>query len=97
LAEAGNLIFGVEENLEMIQASARLGADEAVLFVSDGLIEATNLKGSQYGIERLEGFVTSRGALTASDLVESIVAKIRQYTEYVDQGDDQTVLAFRVK
>jgi sigma-B regulation protein RsbU (phosphoserine phosphatase) len=97
LAEAGNLIFGVEEDLEMIQATATLVADEAVLFVSDGLIEATNLEGAQYGMERLENFVTSRGALTAGDLVESIVTEIRQYTVHVDQGDDQTLLAFRVK
>jgi sigma-B regulation protein RsbU (phosphoserine phosphatase) len=69
----------------------------SLLMYSDGLTEAHNLAGDQYGEERLMDVYSSLAGLNSRPLVESLVQDVHTYTETDINEDDVTVLAVKRK
>src|SRR5215216_2665486 len=81
--------MGYEEN------EIELGADEGVLFYSDGLVEAHNPKGEMFGFPRLRALVAEHGAEERSlgnFLLEELYSFVGDGWE---QEDDITLLTLR--
>ena len=71
-----------------------LDADEAVLFYSDGLVEAHDPKGEMFGFPRLRALVAERGIEEA--LVDFLLDELYSFTgESWEQEDDITLLTLR--
>ena len=80
--------MGYEEN------EIELGADEGVLFYSDGLVEAHDPKGEMFGFPRLRRLVAARGK--ERSLVELLMEDLYSFTgEDWEQEDDITLLTLR--
>jgi serine phosphatase RsbU (regulator of sigma subunit) len=80
--------MGYEEN------EIELGADEGVLFYSDGLVEAHDPKGEMFGFPRLRRLVAAHGK--ERSLVELLMEDLHSFTgEDWEQEDDITLLTLR--
>lgn len=97
LSDARNLLLGVEDEIHVVQSRLHLKPGDAVLFVSDGLVEAVNDEGQRYGTDEFEAFLRAGNADSARKLVETVVTEIASFAVGTEPNDDRTVLAFRIK
>jgi sigma-B regulation protein RsbU (phosphoserine phosphatase) len=97
LNKARNMILGVMEDIDIITSHDILNQGDIVLLASDGVIESQDVDGDNYGIEQFEKFLKSRQDNSAEELVNSIIEEIECYSKDAEQGDDRTILAFRIK
>lgn len=70
---------------------------DLLLLYTDGVTEAMNVRGDEYGDERLIAFTRSvaRTSATSLDVVNSLLADVRLFAGRAQQHDDITVVAIR--
>jgi len=87
--------IGITPELEAGEARVQLHSGDMLIMVSDGIIEARDAKGNEYGMNRLSRRIrTARGS--ADDVVKAILADIDSHTQNQPQGDDMTILAMSI-
>jgi serine phosphatase RsbU (regulator of sigma subunit) len=87
--------IGVMPELEAGEARVQLHTGDMLLLVSDGIIEARDARGFEYGLNRLSRRVrTARGS--AEDVIKAILQDIDSHTATGAQGDDMTILAMAI-
>ena len=57
---------------------------------TDGIVEAGNSRGEEFGEERLGALLQETAHLTPKETVDRIIATVQQWS--VSQGDDLTVI-----
>lgn len=97
LSHARTLVIGIKENIEIKASRLTLKPGDAVLFVSDGIVENTDLDGRQYGTGKFEAFLKTQRGIAVKELVGSIVNEMAAFSESAEPSDDRTVLAFQIK
>jgi serine phosphatase RsbU (regulator of sigma subunit) len=68
---------------------------DVFLFVTDGVTEARNEEGEEYGEERLVGLLQQEGRRTATEIRDALSAALRDFVGKADQHDDQTIVVVR--
>jgi serine phosphatase RsbU (regulator of sigma subunit)/pSer/pThr/pTyr-binding forkhead associated (FHA) protein len=88
--------LGVTPELEAGEARVQLHSGDMLIMVSDGILEARDARGVEYGLSRLSRRIrTARGS--AEDVVKAILADIDSHTSEGPQGDDMTILAMAIE
>jgi sigma-B regulation protein RsbU (phosphoserine phosphatase) len=72
-----------------------VSGDTLVLY-TDGILEARNAEGEEFGYERFEKIISQYSKETPEQLVEIIVKSVREFT-HTDIQDDYTVLIIRFR
>jgi phosphoserine phosphatase RsbU/P len=86
---------GVVHDLETGEARVQLHVGDVLLLVTDGILEARDSKGNEYGVNRLSRRLrTARG--NAEDIVKAILQDIDSHTGVTGQGDDMTLVAMAI-
>jgi len=93
---AGGTVVGLFENWEFISSEIELKSGDLVVYFTDGVVEATNQQDEQFGTDRLIQLVADNTFLTADDVQALIVEQVFIWAEGEEQGDDITVLCFKV-
>ena len=83
----GDLPIGLLEFARFHVIPLTLAVGDHIVLLSDGITEAEDAHGTQFGIERLECH------LTKPDPVSSLFSAIDQFCEGIHPKDDQTVLS----
>jgi sigma-B regulation protein RsbU (phosphoserine phosphatase) len=78
------------------EMSADLQQGDLVVLTSDGILDALNEEGNEYGRQRLGEAIKACCHLTVSEIVQSIYASVSAFSGTTPQFDDQTVLILRV-
>jgi sigma-B regulation protein RsbU (phosphoserine phosphatase) len=91
----GGLIVGAFHDARYEEETIQLDPADLLVVVSDGVTEARNGEGDEFGNERLSSLVQASAALTPAALVESVLESVRQFSAGAEQHDDVTVLALR--
>jgi len=87
--------LGVTPDLEAGEARVQLHSGDMLIMVSDGILEARDTRGNEYGLSRLSRRIrTARG--NAEDVVKAILADIDGHTGEQGQGDDMTIVAMAI-
>jgi len=88
--------LGVTPELEAGEARVQLHSGDMLIMVSDGILEARDARGNDYGLSRLSRRIrTARG--NVSDIVKSILADIDSHAgDQGQQGDDMTIVAMSI-
>lgn len=88
--------LGVTPELEAGEARVQLHSGDMLIMVSDGILEARDSRGNDYGLSRLSRRIrTARGAV--SDVIKSILADIDSHCgDQGQQGDDMTIVAMSI-
>jgi serine phosphatase RsbU (regulator of sigma subunit)/pSer/pThr/pTyr-binding forkhead associated (FHA) protein len=88
--------LGVTHDLEAGEARVQLHSGDMLIMVSDGILEARDPKGNDYGLSRLSRRIrTARGS--ADDVIKAILADIDSHAgDQGQQGDDMTIVAMSI-
>ncbi len=92
----GGMVAGLFENPDYQQETVKLRTGDLVAFYTDGVVEAENPRGEQFGEERLEYLLRTNSFLTADDISGLIIEEIRRWSQGREQRDDITVVALKV-
>jgi phosphoserine phosphatase RsbU/P len=93
--EAGGMPVGVFGDSEYEERTVQLREGDFVLAYTDGMTEAVNAAGEDWGVDGLRAAAAESGAETAGEMVEAIFAALDRFTQG-RQWDDATVVALRV-
>ncbi len=87
--------LGITPDLEAGEAKVQMHSGDMLIMVSDGILEARDPKGNEYGMMRLSRRIrTARG--NAEDVIKAILADIDSHAGDQAQGDDMTILAMAI-
>lgn len=89
--EIGGPPLGLFDATEYDQATMTLRADDALAFYTDGITEAMDPAGTQFGTERLDA-ILGRCDLNAPGIVRAIVEAVDAFTGGRPPDDDRTLL-----
>jgi sigma-B regulation protein RsbU (phosphoserine phosphatase) len=88
--------IGVTPELDAGEARVQLSPGDMLVMVSDGILEARDGRGVEYGLSRLSRCLrTARGR--AEDVVKAILADLDTHAQDEAQGDDMTILAMAIE
>ncbi|HEY9854927.1 MAG TPA: PP2C family protein-serine/threonine phosphatase, partial [Stenomitos sp.] len=89
--------LGVKATSNYPEQQIQLSDGDLLLFYSDGIIEAVNPQGEEFGFDRMEEMIAQLGHLGASDIVKSLIVEWRRFTEEGERPpeDDVTVVAVK--
>lgn len=95
--EVSSYPLGVKANSNYPEQQIQLSDGDLLLFYSDGIIEAMNPQGEEFGFERMEEAIARHGDLCASDIVKGLLLDWRRFTLEGDRPpeDDVTVVAVK--
>jgi sigma-B regulation protein RsbU (phosphoserine phosphatase) len=96
LEAVGGPPLGVFTDTEYPQATLSLQPGDILVLYTDGITEAMDRRGEQFGLERLNE-VLRRCGLSATQLVESILDALDSFTCGNPAHDDRTLLLAKVR
>ncbi|MDR3740011.1 MAG: GAF domain-containing protein [Terracidiphilus sp.] len=70
---------------------------DAIVFVSDGILDAENHAGEMYGADRLSGMLCGHRDQSASHIADAILADVTRFQDGNDRFDDETIIVLRVR
>ncbi len=95
--ESGGFPLGIMPLAEYEIGETKLESGEALLIYSDGVSEAANLKGEEFGMDRLTEVFSKYLSGSASGLRDKVESALSTFTQTAPAGDDITlVIAKRV-
>jgi sigma-B regulation protein RsbU (phosphoserine phosphatase) len=95
--DAESVPIGVEKNTTFKSTTFTITPEDVLLFYTDGVIEAINNKGKQYGVKCLTTLLHKFHDLTAAEIAQKIKDDIKTFMGDMKQHDDQTVLVVKAK
>ncbi|HXZ80136.1 MAG TPA: PP2C family protein-serine/threonine phosphatase [Terriglobales bacterium] len=94
--EAGGLPLGIQQPTVYQTAIERLSPGDMLLIFTDGVIEAVNESGQEYGEDRLKVLLQSSTGLAASAFVDRLMRDLDAFTGAASQHDDITCMVVRL-
>ncbi|MGA2674738.1 MAG: SpoIIE family protein phosphatase [Terracidiphilus sp.] len=70
---------------------------DAIVFVSDGILDAENEEGEMYGQDRLSGLLCAHRDQAAPDIADAILADVARFQGAHDRFDDETIIVLCVR
>ncbi|MEN9518749.1 MAG: hypothetical protein RLZZ381_1337 [Cyanobacteriota bacterium] len=91
--------IGLEETIEdfIFQAQVQLNTGDVVVLYTDGVTEAENNLGVQYGLENLCAIVKQSYQESAQDIRQSVIANLRSHIGVQKVHDDITLVVLKQK
>ena len=93
--DVGGPVVGLLEFAPYDQETVRLEPGDTIIIFSDGVSEALNSAGEEFGDDRLLAVVEHAGKQPAAEIVDRLVAAVREFTRGAPQSDDITAMAVR--
>lgn len=93
--ETGGPVIGLLEFAPFMQGVVTLDPGDVLVIFSDGVSEAMNAAGDEFGDDRLLEVVAAGQGESMHDMVERVFAAVRAFTVGAPQSDDITVMAIR--
>jgi sigma-B regulation protein RsbU (phosphoserine phosphatase) len=88
----GGPVLGLIREAQFEQGSVRLQSGDRLILYSDGVVEATDAAGDEFGEERLMAVVRAHGQETAEALRGAILRAIDAFAGTTTQQDDRSLL-----
>jgi len=92
---AGGTVLGAFEGVPFEEGLAELFEGDLLVIYSDGITEAQNVTGEEYGEQRLADLAATRRAETVENIRQDIFNEIDRWTGQADRGDDQTLVILK--
>jgi len=77
---AGGLVLGVTEHASYEQSHVRLAAGDRLVLFTDGLNEAEDAEGNDFGDDRLVASVVAHRSQPAAALLDTVFGRVREFT-----------------
>jgi sigma-B regulation protein RsbU (phosphoserine phosphatase) len=93
--EKGGTILGVFNEAMFEDETVQLDRGDTLVVFSDGVTEALDAGGSEFGEERLLSCVMASHELELPSLLKCVLDAVRDFCAGTSQSDDLTVLVLR--
>ena len=94
---AGGPVLGVFEEWNYEQETIQMQSGDLLVAYTDGLTEALNTEGEEFGEERLRGALAACADLPVEEVRERIVERVREWSAGTAQHDDLTFVVLKVE
>ena len=91
----GGRVLGMFDDAALEEETLQLDPGDLVVAYTDGVTEALDKSGAEFGEDRLQSCVEAHADLAPAALVERILDDVRRFTTDAVQSDDVTVLVMR--
>ena len=91
------MVLGVMEGVDWGQVSVPMGPGDKLVLYSDGVTDAQNAQDEFFGEERLRACIDSGISLSAQELLDMILASLRQFIGGAPRFDDITLMVLERK
>lgn len=96
--EEGGIPLGILPEVLYGEATALLEAGDSLLLYTDGITDARNMAGDDYGEDRLVHLAKSLPrSLTAEELIQAVAEDVSRFTGGAEQADDITLVALKAQ
>jgi len=89
--------IGVERASEYTEMKLTVSTGDIIILYTDGLIEALNQDGRQYGIETLSRVIADNNLLAAKDIANEVKYNLQSFIGSASLHDDQTLVIMKIK
>ncbi len=93
----GGMMVGAFDFARYEEAPLILATGDVLLVFSDGISEAQNADGEEYGENRLVQFAAAHNNLSADEMRRAIFEEIDKWSNDAERGDDQTLMILKSK
>lgn len=93
--ELSGLLLGALEESQYRDESIPLNTGDTLLVFSDGISEAINEAGDEFGEQRIPEIVIRNRGSSALELIDSIIREVMTFSKGLAQRDDMTVVAIK--
>ena len=95
VAPTGNLVLGIDPEQKYGNAEVQLYPGDTLVLYTDGVTEAENVQEEEYGEPRLDELLPGMASDGSREIVDGIVASVRDYAGEAEQSDDITCVVSR--
>ena len=95
--EVGGLPLGIQSNAKYETASLDLNPGDVLIFFTDGVVEAFNESGEEFGNERWLSAIRNLPDWDAQQSLQFLMKRVDEFVGATRQSDDITCLVFRSK
>jgi len=88
--------LGLFPNVAYDEFTETVTTGDAIVFVSDGILDAQNTHEEMYGTERLGQVLCGHGGRPAAEIAEAILADVTRFQDGQERFDDETIIVLRV-
>lgn len=93
--DTGGLPLGIEPSVVYEQATLDLNAGDSLIFFTDGVVEAFNSAGEEFGNERWLSAIRNLPNISAQQTLQFLMKRVDDFVGTTRQSDDITCLVFR--
>lgn len=93
----GGPVIGLFEGFTYEQETIQLRVGDVLVAYTDGLSEALNPEGEEFGEDTLQSIVVASSGLSADELSEKIKKRVEEWCRDAPQHDDLTLVVMKVK
>jgi sigma-B regulation protein RsbU (phosphoserine phosphatase) len=87
--------LGVAPESRYLEQEIPYGKGDLLVLYTDGLTEAINKSGAEYGLERLKDIILKHKHESAAIIREKVLGAIDEFTHGLPQFDDMTMLILK--
>ncbi|MEY4069873.1 MAG: hypothetical protein RL721_487 [Candidatus Eisenbacteria bacterium] len=91
----GGVALGVLEDTQYEERPLAIADGDVAVLYTDGVSEAENEMGEQFGVERIEAIVRANPTHTARELMQDLIAAVLDWAGERGLNDDLTLLVMR--
>jgi phosphoserine phosphatase RsbU/P len=91
------LPIGIEREAKYGQKRFTVDPGDLLVLYTDGMVEAMNEKGQQYGLESLKAAIRRAPDAGPQQLIDNVMADLQGFVGNARRHDDQTMLAMKVR
>jgi sigma-B regulation protein RsbU (phosphoserine phosphatase) len=89
--------LGLFPNVSYEEFNVATQPGDAIVFVSDGILDAENAQGEMYGEDRLSGILCNHRGLPAQQIADAILDDVSRFQSGIDRFDDETIIVLIVR
>jgi serine phosphatase RsbU (regulator of sigma subunit)/pSer/pThr/pTyr-binding forkhead associated (FHA) protein len=90
--EAGGLVLGLFEHVTFDEETVMLAPGDFIVAFSDGVTEAFNVAGEEYGDPRLLASIERHRGKAPEAMIDGLLADVKTFTGEATQNDDLTLV-----
>jgi len=89
--------LGMFDGAEYQEGNVVIEPGDCLIFYTDGLVEARDVRGEEFGFERLERVLEKNSGLKAKKIIESVFSEIEKFSLDIRKLDDQTIVVMKAE
>jgi sigma-B regulation protein RsbU (phosphoserine phosphatase) len=94
---SGGLVAGAFEHSAYEQETVQMKANDLLFLYTDGLSEALNIEGEEFGTNRIMDTLRSIKTLSADQIRDVVVRRVKEWCSGMSLYDDLTFVVMKVK